>query len=173
MRIDAGLDTGDMLLKAETEIGPEETAVELSLRLADLGADLLVRTLAEIRSIAPEPQNNAEATYAPILKKEHGLIDWSRCVRDVHNLVRGVQPWPGAYTDFRRQALHIWRTRPALTPVPHTPPAHERRKRLLARCGDGPLELLEVQLEGKKRMGGEAFANGQRISQEGVFTFGY
>ena len=165
MRINAGLDTGDMLLKEETEIGPDETAVELSARLAPMGAGLLVRTLAEIDRITPEKQDDAQATFAPILKKEHGAIDWSRGAQQVHNLVRGMQPWPGAYTDFRGQALHIWKARFA--------GGFSGKKRFVARCGDGAaLELLEVQLEGKKRMAGDAFANGQRITEEGVFRFG-
>jgi methionyl-tRNA formyltransferase len=165
MQINAGLDTGDMLLKEETEIGLDETSVELSRRLAPMGADLLARTLAEIETIVPEPQNDAEATYAPMLKKEDGAIIWSRRAIEIHNQVRGLQPWPGAHTDFRGQTLHIWRTRLGNQVSP--------RKRLFARCADGTLDLLEVQLEGKKRMSGEAFANGQRISEEGVFKFGY
>ena len=86
--------------------------------------------------------------------------------KTTYNLVRGLQPWPGAYTDFRGQSLHIWKTGHAGEPG--------RRRRLLARCGDGAeLELLEVQLQGKKRMPGDVFANGQRITEEGVFRFGF
>src|SRR5690242_16298826 len=114
MRIDAGLDTGDMLLKAETDIGPEETAVELGQRLAVLGADLLVKTLDGLARgvIAPQPQNSADATHAPLLKKEDGVIDWTRPSTAIHNRVRGLQPWPGASTPFRGQTLHVWRSRP-------------------------------------------------------------
>src|SRR5215472_10264832 len=113
MRIDAGLDTGDMLLKAETEIGAEETAVELGQRLAVMGADLLVKTLAGLArgAITPEPQNPADATLAPLLKKEDGMIDWAWPATVIHNRARGLQPWPGASTSFRDQALHIWRSR--------------------------------------------------------------
>src|SRR4051812_27578517 len=115
MRIDAGLDTGDMLLKAETEIDPEETAVELGKRLAVLGADLLVQTLSGLAacSIVPEKQDNAQATYAPLIKKEDGRLDWSQSALAIHNRVRGLQPWPGAFTTFRGQPLHIWRSRVA------------------------------------------------------------
>jgi methionyl-tRNA formyltransferase len=166
MRIDAGLDTGDMLLKEATPIGADETAAGLAERLALMGADLLVRTLAEIGRIAPEKQDDSQATFAPILRKEHGAIDWSRSAREIRNQVRGLQLWPGAYTDFRGQTLHLWRTRPV------TEAARERR--LVARCGDGKdLELIEVQLEGRKRMTGAAFANGQRITEEGVLRFGF
>src|SRR5579872_4077649 len=113
MRIDAGLDTGDMLLKQETEIGPEETAVELGQRLAVMGADLLVKTLDGLQrgTITPVPQNSAEATHAPLLKKEDGVIDWNQPAAAIHNRVRGLQPWPGASTSFRDGILHIWRSR--------------------------------------------------------------
>jgi len=166
MRIDAGLDTGGMLLKAETEIGPEETAVELGARLAVMGAALLVRTLESIASIVPQTQDPAQATYAPLLKKEDGRIDWRQPAQTIHNRVRGFQPWPGAYTRFRGQQLHIWKSRVAGA-APGAPGQlllHPTR----AVCGAGALELLEVQLEGRKRIAAEAFANGQRIADGGI-----
>jgi len=162
MRIDAGLDTGDMLLKAETQIGPEENAVELGARLATIGAELLVETLARIAGIVPEKQDQAQATYAPLLKKEDGLIDWRQSAQSIHNRVRGFQPWPGAYTSFRGRQLHIWRSRVA-PPASGTPGAllpHPLR----AVSGEGSLELIEVQLEGRKRISAEDFANGRRIA---------
>src|SRR4051794_5331661 len=112
MRIDAGLDTGDMLLKGETDIGPGENAVELGKRLAVMGAELLVETLDGLAAgtILPEKQDSAQATYAPLLKKEDGRIDWSQPAATIHNRVRGLQPWPGAYTTFRGQTLHVWRS---------------------------------------------------------------
>jgi methionyl-tRNA formyltransferase len=167
MRIDAGLDTGDMLLKAATEIGPEETAVELGRRLAVMGADLLVQTLAglEAGTIVAEKQDSTQATYAPLLKKEDGAIDWSRSAQAIHDQVRGLQPWPGAYTTFRGQTLHVWRSvvnqKQALQP----PGTIVGVKPLLAACGSGVLELLEVQLEGRKRIPAADFANGQRLSE--------
>src|SRR5450759_3983120 len=111
MRINAGLDTGDMLLKAETEIGPEENAVELGARLAAMGADLLVETLAGLLAgrIVPEKQDDAQATLAPLLKKEDGAIDWAQPAKAIHNRVRGLQPWPGAQTSFRGAPLHVWK----------------------------------------------------------------
>jgi len=162
MRIDAGLDTGDMLLKAETEIGPEETALDLGARLAAMGAAVLIETLERIGTIAPRKQDAAQATYAPLLKKENGLIDWRQPAQAIHNRVRGFQPWPGAYTRFRGQQLHIWKSRVAagraggaglLTGHP-----------LAVVCGEGSLEPIEVQLEGRKRITAEEFANGQRIT---------
>lgn len=162
MRIDAGLDTGDMLLKAESEIGPDETAAELGARLAAMGAALLVETLQRLESIVPEKQDPAQATYAPLIKKEDGLIDWRRPAQAIHNRVRGFQPWPGAYTRFRGQQLHVWKSRVAAD-APGTPGGLLLRP-LRAVCGAGTLELLEVQLEGRKRISADAFANGQRIS---------
>jgi methionyl-tRNA formyltransferase len=163
MRIDAGLDTGDMLLKAETEIAPDETAVELGRRLASMGADLLVQTLAQLESIVPEKQDSAQATYAPILKKEDGLIDWTQPAQAIHNRVRGLQPWPGAYTTFRGQTLNIWKSDAKSGAGP--PGAIHSIKPLLVACGAGFLELHEVQLEGRKRISAADFANGQRLSE--------
>jgi methionyl-tRNA formyltransferase len=173
MRINAGLDTGDILLQWETPISEEETAVELSVRLAEAGADLLVRTLAELCAGAIEgrPQDEAQASYAPMLRKEDGRIDWNDTAREIHNLIRGFQPWPGAHTSFRGQSLHLWRARlvpqqrweqppGALLQTQNAHPPHN----VYAVGGDGGvLELLEVQLEGRRRMPAEVFANGQRI----------
>lgn len=168
MQIDAGLDTGAMLLKWETGIGENETSPELSVRLAIAGAELLVRTLAELQSgsVRLVPQDDSLATYAPILKKEDGRIDWSNSAQQIHNLIRGFQPWPGAHTTFRGQSLHLWRSK--LVSLQKELPAgtlfYERG--LFAVCGDGcALELLEVQLEGRKRMPAEIFANGHRLIQ--------
>jgi methionyl-tRNA formyltransferase len=171
MQIDAGLDTGDMLLKAETEIGAEENAVELGTRLATMGADLLVKTLQglERAAIAPEKQDPAQASYAPLLKKEDGLIDWSQPAQVIHNRVRGLQPWPGAYASFRGQTLHIWRSRTA----GHGGPAGRfvKLKPPVVACGSGSLELVEVQLEGRKRMAAADFANGQRLTEDDWLGF--
>jgi methionyl-tRNA formyltransferase len=166
MRIDAGLDTGGMLLKAETDIGPEETAVELGARLATMGAALLVETLENIANIAPQKQDPAQATYAPLLKKEDGLIDWRQPAQTIHNRVRGFQPWPGAYTRFRGRQLHIWKSCLAVSDAAGEPAAPGRLllHPLRAVSGEGALELIEVQLEGRKRIAAEAFANGQRIT---------
>ena len=172
MRIDAGLDTGDMLLKRWTEIGPEENAVELGARLAVMGADLLVETLAGLAAgtIVPEKQDSSQATYARLLKKEHGVVDWSLPAPAIHNRVRGLQPWPGAYTTFRGQTLHIWKSRPApRPPAPGPRPPKPGRvvavKPLVLGCGSGALELLEVQLEGRKRISGADFANGRHLAE--------
>jgi methionyl-tRNA formyltransferase len=167
MRIDAGLDTGDMLLKWETAIGPNETAPELSSRLAAAGADLLVQTLAglEAGTIHPSPQDNARATYAPILKKEDGLIDWSLPAVEILHRVRGFTPWPGTYTSFRGQTFHVWSARQA-DAGPEPGSVVKRGKALVVGCGaHTAIELLEVQLQGRKRMSGQAFLNGISLSE--------
>jgi methionyl-tRNA formyltransferase len=153
MQIDAGLDTGAMLLRASTAIGPDETAIELGERLSYMGARLLIDTLAQ--NPVPIPQNHAEHTLAPILKKEDGRIDWTRPAQAIHDQVRGLQPWPGAYTTFRGGKLHIWRS--AIAQV------GESGTRVV--CGDGAgLELVEVQQEGRKRIDAKSFLNGLRLS---------
>ena len=167
MRIDAGLDTGDMLLKAETEIGAEESAVELGERLSAMGADLLIETLRGLAAgaIVPRKQDSSQATHAPILKKEDGRIDWTRPAVEIHNRVRGLMPWPGAYTTFRGQVLHVWRSRVSADGGV-TPGTLIAGHKLVVACGESSsLELVEVQLEGRKKMPGEAFANGQRLPQ--------
>ena len=164
MRIDAGLDTGDMLLKAETEIGAEENAIELGRRLAAMGADLLVKTLEGLANgtVTPEPQNPAEATHAPLLKKEDGVVDWSQPALTIHNRVRGLQPWPGASTTFRGHTLHIWRSKPR--PERGWPGRFISLKPPVVSCGSGSLELVDVQLEGRKRIAAADFVNGQRLT---------
>jgi methionyl-tRNA formyltransferase len=158
MRIDAGLDTGDILLKAETQIGEEETAIELSARLAVTGAELLERTLAVLSTIKPEKQDHSQATLASILKKEDGHIDWTRPAREIANRVRGFQPWPGCYTTWRGKRLAVWKARAQAG----SGNIGEIRGSRVA-CGEGTLELIEVQPEGKKRMTAEAFLNGHQV----------
>lgn len=165
MRIDAGLDTGDMLLKWETEIGPDEDALNLGHRLAEAGAELLVRTLCE--NPMPVKQNPDEATLAPILKKEDGLIDWTWPARKIFNRTRGFLPWPGAYTTFRGQLFHIWKARISEMPASGDPGRLiVQKKRLLVTSGQATaLEPLEVQVEGRKRVSAGAFLNGVRLNE--------
>ena len=163
MRINAGLDTGDILLKWETEIGGEETAVELGERLAVAGAKLLEQTLDGLPSITPRQQDEAQASYAPILKKEDGHVNWGSRSREILNRIRGFTPWPGCYGFLRGARLHVWKAGPAaemLLPPGTLRAAHHR---LFAGCGDGSIEFLEVQLEGKKRMDAASFLNGFSI----------
>jgi methionyl-tRNA formyltransferase len=160
MRIDAGLDTGDMLLRAETAIGPEETALELGDRLAAMGATLLVETLSRIETLVPEKQDSAQATYAPILKREDGHIDWKRPLREILNQVRGFVPWPGCYAYWRGMRFHIWKATPAKLDLKPGKPGTVGQ-RLFVGCGDGAIEILELQLEGKRRMTAKEFLNGR------------
>jgi len=165
MKIDSGLDTGDMLLKCETAIGQEETAVELSERLAIAGADLLVSTLRDLPQITPLPQNGAEASYAPILKRKDGHIQWSLPARDIAHRVRGFQPWPGAYGFLRGSRFHVWKAQ--VTDLKQAPGNLRAEKgRLYAGSGEGSLELLEVQMEGKKRLDARSFLNGFTLQEE-------
>ncbi|MDP8991139.1 MAG: methionyl-tRNA formyltransferase [Acidobacteriota bacterium] len=170
MRINEGLDTGDMLLRWETAIGAEENAVELAQRLAAAGAELLVRTLAELQTIRPEPQDDSQATHAPILKKEDGKIDWQLSAQEILNRIRGFEPWPGGYGFLRGQRLQIWNASIAsLKLTPGTLKATHRT--LYAGCGrDESIELREIQLEGKKRMPVAAFLNGFPLSGDEVLA---
>jgi methionyl-tRNA formyltransferase len=168
MQIDAGLDTGPTLLKYETEIAADETAPQLTARLAEAGAPLIVETLRKLASgeIQPAPQDNSQATLAPILKKEDGRIDWSLTAHQVYNRIRGLQPWPGGFTTFRGKTCRIWGH--ALKPLAAggTPgvilPTEEDG--LLVGCGgETVLRVEHVQLEGRNRVTDADFLSGARI----------
>ncbi len=165
MRIEAGLDTGDILLQREVAIGAEEAAPELARRLAAVGAELLIETLRglEAGAITPRKQNAAEATYAPMLKKEDGRVDWNLAATQIANRVRGFDPWPGVYSRFRDRLLHLRRVRVSDGPAGATPGTVSIAGRSLrAACGQGWLELIEVQPEGKKRITAAEFLSGYR-----------
>ncbi len=168
MRIDAGLDTGDILLQRETAIGPEETALELTQRLAAMGADLLVETLAGLErgEVVPRPQNSVAATFAPVLKKEDGLIDWARPAAEIANRIRGFTPWPRCRTHLRGRAIEISRARAGEHAAGEPGSVHPIRGRLVVTCGEGTaLEILQVQMEGGKRMDAAAFQNGYHLME--------
>ncbi len=175
MRIDAGMDTGDMLLQREIEIGPAETAPELALRLSELGAPLMAETLRLLvaGTIVPQPQNHAEASYAPMLKKEDGRIDWNRSAREIYNRMRGLAPWPGAYTTFRGQTCHVL-VEPVSKGVGADMPARGtgvapgtlsgEKNELFVMCGDATvLRVVAVKVEGRKQVSASEFANGARL----------
>jgi methionyl-tRNA formyltransferase len=150
-------------------IAPDDTAVTLAPRLADLGAELLVETLKQLQQgiLKPVPQNDSLATLAPILKKEDGLVDFSRTAAEIHNRLRGFQPWPGAYTHFRGKNLKIVAANPMRIPR-QIAPAELRASgdTLFAGCGNGTaLQLLQVQPEGKKAMSARDFLSGYRPAQ--------
>src|SRR5438445_215909 len=162
MRIDAGLDTGDILLQRELALTPEDTAETVAPRLAVIGADLMVETLRGLQTgtVHPRPQDDSRSTLAPLLKKEDGLIKFSRSAIEICNRLRGFQPWPGAFASFRGKNLHVWAARPAATVLP---PGDMKvdGDRLLVGCGQGTsVEILELQPEGKKRMSARDFIHG-------------
>ena len=172
MRIDAGLDTGPMLLKHETEIGPDETATELYARLADAGAPLIADTLRglERKAITPIPQDNSQASLARPLKKEDGRIDWTLPAQKIYNRMRGFQPWPGAFTLFRGKQCAIGgkpavaddaqRAAAALAPGTISVDGTD----IDVTCGEKTVLRLDfVQMEGRKRTTAREFANGARL----------
>jgi methionyl-tRNA formyltransferase len=167
MRIDAGLDTGDMLLAKAVPIAPEETAVDLYESLADIGAALMVETLRGLAegSVVPQPQDHALASLAPILKREDGAIDFTRTAQRSYDRWRGFQPWPGAYTTLREKKFLISRMHVAAEQSSEAPGnLIVRDDGLLVVCGEGTvLGLDEVQLEGKRRMDAVEFLRGFQI----------
>jgi methionyl-tRNA formyltransferase len=173
MKIDAGLDTGDILLERESEIGDEDTAEMLSARLSELGAELMAETLRGLErgAIEARPQDSAQATLAPLLHKQDGRVDWALPAEEIARRVRGLQPWPGAITSFRGKQLQLWAASPApFAPhgaapeaPPHEPPGTLRTSqgKLLIVCGgDTLLDVRELQLEGRRRMTARDFLNG-------------
>jgi len=176
MMINAGLDTGDILLQAATAIGAEEDALGLGERLSQTGAELLIKTLdlLEQGACPRTPQVDADATLARILRKEDGLVEWSRPAAEIANRARGFLPWPGAWTWFRGQRFNIWKCRPvpavdAALNQPMPPGQLQASgKHLLAGTGEGVLELLEVQMEGRKRVPAAAFLNGTHLAGDAI-----
>lgn len=186
MRIDAGMDTGDILLQREMEIGPNETASELAARMSEAGAPLMEETLRGLAAgtIVPRAQNHAEATVAPILKKEDGRIDWNLTGQEIYNRMRGLAPWPGAYSTFRGQSCHLWgepvaesslstevRNSPFLAVAQSAPGALLGFKNdWFVSCGKSTLlRLQSVKLEGRKQVSASEFANGARLKSSERF----
>jgi methionyl-tRNA formyltransferase len=176
MQMDAGMDTGAMLAKRATKIEADETAIELTVRLSQIGAELLSETLPRIASgeIRPEPQDEAQATYAPILKREDGLIDWQMSAQEIANRVRAFQPWPAVFTMFRGGRLIFWRAkelssndRAAISGEQLEPAtiAAVDKSGFVIRCANATLlQVGEVQLEGKRRVPARDFLNGSRLA---------
>jgi methionyl-tRNA formyltransferase len=170
MQMDVGMDTGPILAMRATGIGAEETAIELSERLSRIGAELLSETLPKIErgEITPTSQNHDEATYAPMLKREDGLIDWRMEAREIVNRVRGFQPWPGAYTTFRGGRLMVWKAREAALNgeqevAPATILSVEKSVFTVACANRTVLAIEEIQIEGKRRVSARDFLNGTRL----------
>ncbi len=170
MQMDAGMDTGPMLALSAIEIGEQEIAPELSVRLAQTGAELLSETLPRVEriEITPVPQNDSEATYAPILKREDGLINWRMTAREIADRIRGFQPWPGTFTIFRGARLILWRAREtnfqeAGQIEPATIADADNSGFTIACAGRSFLRVEELQIEGKRRHAARDFLNGARL----------
>ncbi len=180
MRIDAGMDTGEMLLQREIEIDPKETAPELSSRLAESGASLMLETLRGLvaGTLSGRAQDNTQATYAPPLKKEDGCLDWNCSAQDIYNRIRGFAPWPGAYATFRCKTCHLWgepvskqRGSDDSSRTDYPPGTLLQQKgELCVVCGNATiLRLLAVKVEGRKQVTAAEFANGAQVRADERF----
>ena len=165
MQMDAGLDTGNILLQRTVSIGPDENSIELMERLSVIGADALSETLSTLQSLTPQPQDDSAASFAPILRKEDGLIDWTRSGNDIANRVRAFQPFPTSFTFLNGSRLTIWKAFAS-----DSPPFHEPAKvisasgdELIVACGGGAIRIAELQPEGKRRMSVRDFLNGAKL----------
>lgn len=179
MLMDEGMDTGPVLLTEEVTIGGAETAGELFEKLAEVGAALLVKTigLLEDKKIKPVAQDEASATYAPMLKKSDGRIDWEKGAGEIGNLVRGLYPWPGVHTCWKGKLLKIHGGRALTGTEAATPPAPPDAQRpgtvvetsaegIRVKCGSGIFEITELQMEGKRRMSAGDFLKGYKLGKE-------
>ncbi|HET6972395.1 MAG TPA: methionyl-tRNA formyltransferase [Pyrinomonadaceae bacterium] len=167
MFIEPTLDTGPILLQHKTPIAEKETAPELMQRLAEIGAELLGETLASLDTLTPRPQRHADATFAPVLKKEDGLIDWSLSAFQIERRIRGFQPWPNAYTKFDSKSLILWEAQPSISVTSGISEGEvivAQKDELVVQCGQRTaLRVLEVQPEARKRMAARDFINGMHL----------
>lgn len=168
MQMDAGLDTGDILLQNEIEIGAEETSIELMLKLSFTGAELLSETLKHLDKLARIPQNHDLATLAPIMKKEDGAIDWNISGKEIADRVRGFQPFPTSFTKYQDKKLTIWKAKVVQDSIFKIQNSGEileaKGDKLFAACGNQTvLQIEELQIEGKKRMTTRDFLNGIKM----------
>ena len=168
MLIEEELDSGPILLQQQTPIEPRETAPHLMLRLADMGAELLGETLKQFDEIRPKPQQDNHASFAPVLKRSDGLIDWTKSATEIERMVRGFQPWPNAHTNDRGTRLIIWRAEAAPSQNEKAASAEvlvAAGDNLIVKCGEqSELRLLEVQPEAKRRMSVRDYLNGAHLS---------
>ena len=174
MKMDAGLDTGDILLQSETKIGAEENAIELMERLSHVGSQLLSETLSQLSSIEPRQQDHSSATHAPIMTKEDGKFVWSMAAEEIARRVRGFQPFPTTYTYWEGKKLTLWKVRGTKAEVASGKPGTvltAKADDLAVECGSGSaLQIEELQLEGKRRMSARDFLNGVRITPGDVLA---
>jgi methionyl-tRNA formyltransferase len=167
MLMDEGLDTGQILLQRATMVGTKETAPELMERLSHVGSELLSETLARLDEIEPRQQCDTNASFAPLLRREDGLIDWSQDAFSIERRVRGLQTWPLAYTFYEARRLAIWRAQPEESTNEASAIGEivkARNDEFIVACGaNSRLRLHEVQLEGKRKMSARDFLNGARV----------
>ena len=175
MFMDAGLDTGDMLIRRSLPIGPDETAGELHDRLAQLGQEVMIETLQKLcaGTLKRVAQDDTLSSYAPMLKKEDGLIDWTRPCQAIHNQVRGLDPWPGAYTYLDGQLMKLKSTKPVDVRGVSGTVLRSDHQGVLVACGNGSLLLGELQLEGRKWLKAEDFLRGHPLSPGTVLGEGH
>ena len=162
MYMDVGLDTGDMLVKKTLAIGPEETAGELHDRLASLGRETMEETLRQLcaGTLQREVQDDEQSTYASMMKKEDGRIDWNRSAQDIHNHVRGLDPWPGAYTTINGELLKLAETSPEAAEGLAGSVIAADKNGVCVACGSGSLRIQQLQLAGRKRLAAADFLRG-------------
>jgi methionyl-tRNA formyltransferase len=170
MKLDAGMDTGDLLLQHEISIEPDDTSASVHDRLAEIGAGVMLKTLESLENgtANPIPQDPASATYAPMLKKSDGLLDWGQSAASLHNRIRAFNPWPGTYTHLQAQTLRIWRAQPAEALGDSLAPGtllHHSSGSAVVACGTGFLRLEEVQMENRKRTSALDFLHGIRLEK--------
>jgi methionyl-tRNA formyltransferase len=166
MIIEPELDSGPILLQRKTPIGETETAPDVLQRLSVMGADLLSQTLKDLSELKPKTQDHSQASLAPLLEKEHGVIHWSNDAVAIDRAIRGFQPWPNAYTTFQSRGLTIWRAQPTSLTTTGVPGEiiSARGDELIVACGQGTaLRVLEVQPEARKRMTSRDFLNGLHV----------
>lgn len=164
MQMAEGLDTGDMLLTYETKVGEKETAGELFDRLAQSGAELLTQTLVKLDEITPRPQDDAQSCYAHMLDKQMAVIDWSKSAHEIDCLIRGLNPWPIALTTLSGERLKVFAAEKANgNGEPGTVLEANPKKGLTVACGEGALQLTEIQLVGGKRMKATDFLRGHSL----------
>ena len=173
MMTNEGIDTGDMLLRDEVEIGENETAEELTERLSRLGAQTLLRTLRALEdgTLVRTPQVEAEASYQPMLTREMGEMDWSRSAQQLHDQVRGLYPWPGAYTTMDGGVLKVWVSRVSdmqADAAPGTVVKADAKEGLFVACGTGVLQIVEMQAPGSKRMNARDYLRGKPMQTGAV-----
>ena len=170
MKLVKRMDAGDVLMKAETPLGANETYGELAVRLAELGAELFMRTLDALErgELSPVPQDEEKATYCRMLTRDSGRIDLFAPRQSIHDLIRGTNPWPGAYALLGEEKLKLWRTVLSAAEPPEELPVGglfgDGKKGLFLRCRDGVLEILELQAPGGKKLDGKAFLRGKNVA---------